>query len=42
MIGRYQGSHRKPDAMQAFVQHVISSKYEDLSEQAVQSTKTFI
>ena len=42
MIGRYQVSHRKPDAMQAFVQHVISSKYEDLSEQAVQSTKTFI
>ena len=30
MIDRYQGSHRKPDAMQAFVQHVISSKYEDL------------
>ena len=42
MIGRYQGSDRKPDAMRAFVQHVISSRYEDLSERAVQSTKTFI
>ena len=42
MSVRYQGSDGKPDAMLAFVQHVISSRYEDLSEQAVQSTKTFI
>ena len=39
---QYPGSDSKPDAMQAFVQHVISSRYENLSEQAVASTKLFI
>ena len=42
MSVRYQESEGKPDSMQAFVQHVTSSRYEDLSDQAIQSTKTFI
>ena len=39
---RYQESEGKPDAMLKFVKHVVSSRYEDLSEKAIESTKTFI
>ena len=42
MSGRYQESEGKPDAMSKFVKHVVSSRYEDLSEKAIESTKTFI
>jgi 2-methylcitrate dehydratase PrpD len=42
MTRRAQESESKPDAILPLVRHVISSRYEDLSEQAVQATKTFI
>ena len=32
----------KPDAIHSLVRHVVASRYEDLSPQAVQTTKTFI
>ena len=42
MSVRYQESEGKPDAMSKFVKHVVSSRYEDLPEKAIESTKTFI